>query len=202
MQCGGWKHDDAKCESKNRPSAAGIHNVPRDFNKLSDLPPAPFLTFVISGNCSSGYKPEDVPIVDGHRQFQPDVVGVRVEPEFSTFSVGDEQQRQLSIKEDLQHDSTGVREYSGLTCFVPKNFGPEWGVCKGTPTKADANFTSLRYRTYGTTPFILVLADYPSSRYGRIHIFWQAWTVDLSNVPAIDAAIWESMEEWNLSNPT
>src|SRR5882724_10774883 len=34
----------------NRPSAAGIHNVPRDCNNLSDLPPAPFLTFVISGN--------------------------------------------------------------------------------------------------------------------------------------------------------
>jgi hypothetical protein len=186
---------------KNWPSAGKFDREPPECRQISDLPPAPYLTFVISGNWSAGYKPEDVPIVGGNKQFQPDVVAVRIEPEFSKFSEEEQQERQQSLRASAQQDSTATREIGGLTCFVPK-LAPEWPSCFGIPTRADAYFTTLRYRTYGATPFILVLADYPSSRYGGIHVFWKAWTSDVSHVPDIDVAIWKSIEDWNLLNKT
>jgi hypothetical protein len=185
---------------KNWPSAAGIDSEPTVCRNINDLPSAPYVTFVVSGNWSEGYGPKDVPMLGGSKQFQPDVVAVRVEQESNKLSAEEERQRQLSLKENLQQDSTGLRTVGPLTCLVPKNWGPEWTVCLGSPSEADAYFTVLRYRSYDATPFILVLADYPSSRYGRIRVYWKAWTSDVSHVADIDAAVWKSIEDWSLPN--
>jgi hypothetical protein len=186
---------------RNSPSAGKFDREPPECRKISDLPPVPYLYFVVWGNWSAGYKPQDVPIVGGNRQFQPDVVTVRIEREIpSKLSLEEQQRFDQGRREGLQHNSTEKREIDGLTCFVPEGQGPEWGFCSGSRAKADPDVTELRYRKYSATPFILVLADYQSFRHGGIHVCWKAWTSDVSHVLDIDATIWQSIEDWNLLN--
>jgi hypothetical protein len=186
---------------KNWPSAGKFDREPPACRQISDLPPAPYLYFVISGNWSAGYKPEDVPIVGGNKQFQPDIVTVRIEREIpSKLSVEEQQRWDQGRREGLQYHSTERREMGGLTCFVPEGQGPEWGFCYGSRTKADPDVTELRYRKDSGIPFVLLLADYPSSRHGGIHMYSQVWTSDVSHALDIDAAIWKSIEDWNLLN--
>jgi hypothetical protein len=186
---------------KNWPSAGKLDREPPECRQISDLPLAPYLYFVIWGNWSAGYKPEDVPIVGGKKEFQTDAVTVRIEREIpSKLSVADQQRFDRVRREGLQHDSTERREIGGLTCFVPEGWGPVWGYCSGSRTKADPDVTELRYRKDSAIPFVLLLADYPSSRHGGIHVYWQVWTSDVSHVLDIDAAIWKSIEEWDLLN--
>jgi hypothetical protein len=186
--------------TRNLPSTR-IAAEPRQCREISDLPLAPFLYFVISGNWSAGYKPQDIPIIGGNRQFQPDVVTVRIEPESrSKLPVEDQQKVNQLIREAQERDSAGTREIGGLTCFVPKTSGRT--DCFGPRSNGDPDVTKLHYYTYSSTSFVLLQADYSSSRYGRLHVYWQTWTSDVSHALDIDAAIWESIEEWNLLNNT
>src|SRR5580698_6612236 len=49
----------------NAPFGASIDREPRECKKISDLPPAHFLSFEISGSWSAPYRSEDIPIVGG-----------------------------------------------------------------------------------------------------------------------------------------
>jgi len=185
----------------NWPSAGKFDSEPRECRQISDLPLAPYLYFVISGNWSAGYKPEDIPIVGGNKDFEPDVVTVRIEREIRSNLSEEEQQRLDQERwKGLQYDSTERREIGGLTCFVPKGWGPVLGFCSGRRTTSDPDVTALRYRKDSAIPFILLLADYRSSRHGGIHVYWNVWTSDVSHVLDFDAAIWKSIEDWNLLN--
>lgn len=184
---------------KNWPSTSGTDSEPRDCRKISDLPPVPYLYFVISGNWSAGYKPEDIPIVAGNRQFQPDVATVRIEREMPERRSADELQKlDQSQRKAQQDDSAGTREIGGLTCLVPKP-GQDWFICSGSRTSSDTEVTRLRYREYSATPFILVLSEYTSARYG-VHVYWKVWISDVSHALDIDRAIWNLIKEWNLFN--
>jgi hypothetical protein len=46
--------------TKNRPSAGKFDHAPRECRQIGDLPPAPYLYFVIWGNWSAGYRTEEV----------------------------------------------------------------------------------------------------------------------------------------------
>jgi hypothetical protein len=184
---------------KNWPSAGKFDRAPPECRKISDLPLAPYLYFVISGNWSADYKPGDIPIVGGKRDFEPDIVTVRIEREVpSKISVQEQQRLDQERWEGLQYDSTERREIGGLTCFVPKGWGPTWGFCFGRRTSLDPELTALRYRRDSAIPFVLMLADYRSSRHRGIHVYWQGWVSDVSRALDIDAAIWKSIEDWNL----
>src|SRR5882724_1292025 len=184
---------------QNWPSAGRIESEPIMCRNISDLPVAPYVYFVIRGNWSAGYKPEDIPIVSGKKVFQPDVATVRIEREMPERRSAEELQKlDESQRKAQQHASAGTREVDGLICLVPK-LGMDWFVCSGSRTASDTEVTRLRYREYDATPFILVLAEYTSPRYG-IHVYWKAWISDISHALDIDRAIWDSIEKWNLFN--
>jgi len=182
---------------QNSPSAGRLENLPSVCGTIADLPSAPYVYFVIRGNWSAGYKPEDIPTVDGAKQFEPDVVTVRIEPEIpERRSAAELQKLEQSQRRVQQLDSVGTLEIGGLTCLVPKP-SQDWFICSGSRTAAGVDVTRLRYRKYTDTPFILVLAEDTSARYG-IHLYWKAWISDVSQALDIDRAIWNSVEEWNL----
>ena len=169
--------------------------------KISDLPVAAFVSFVITGDWSSGYNQADIPTNGGIKQFQPDVVGARVEREApSKESAEDQRYRNELIKGGLEYGATERRKIGLLSCFVPGSWGSGWLYCSGHRAEGDPDVTSLRVRKYGDTPFELLLADYVSSRYGGIHVYWQVWVKDEAHVLDIDTAIWKSIEGWNLAN--
>jgi len=183
----------------NSPSAASIDSEPPKCRAISDLTPVPYLYFVISGNWSAGYKPEDIPIVAGNKQFQPDLAIVRIEGEMpERRSAEDLRELDRLQREALQQQSTGTREIGGLTCLVPKP-GVDWFICSGNRSASATELTRLRYRDYSATPFILVLSEYTSARYG-IRVYWKAWISDVSHALDVDRAIWNSIEEWSLLN--
>jgi hypothetical protein len=184
---------------QNLPAADELKSAPSVCGDISDLPSASYLYFVIRGNWSAGYKPEDIPVVGGGRQFQPDVATVRIERDMPELRSAQELQRldEIQLKAQ-QHDSAGTREIGGLTCLVPKP-GVDWVICSGSRSASDTEVTRLRYREYGATPFNLVLAEYASPRYG-IRVYWKAWISDISHALDIDREIWNSIEEWNLLN--
>jgi hypothetical protein len=181
----------------NLPSASGIDSEPAHCKAIGDLPPAKYLTFAISGDWSAGYKPQDIPTVGTGKQFTPDVVAVRVQPEFDNSSLEEKDQDQQMIMGAVQQDSIGTIQLGRLTCFLSK-----WSAmdtsCFGGRSVSEANFMRVRYGRYAATPFVLVIADYPSIRYGGIHVFWKTWTLDPSHIPDIDEVIWKSIDEWNL----
>jgi hypothetical protein len=181
----------------NLPSAASIDSEPAHCKALSDLPPAKYLAFAISGHWSAGYKPQDIPIVGTERQFTPDVVAVRIQPEFDHSAPEEKNHRQQMIRAAVQQDSTGTLQLGRLTCFLSKWSGMDT-CCFGGSSVSESDFMSVRYGRYAATPFVLVLADYASVRYGGVHVFWKAWTSDPSHIPDIDEAIWKSIDEWNL----
>ncbi len=53
--------------TKNRPSADKFDHAPRECRQIGDLPPAPYLYFVIWGNWSAGYRTEEVPSAELNR---------------------------------------------------------------------------------------------------------------------------------------
>ena len=184
---------------ENGPSANSIESEPPECKKISDLPAVAFLTFGITGEWSAGYKPEDIPTVAGNRQFQPDVATVRIEREMPEKRSAEDLQKLDELQRlEQQRNSVGTRDIGGLTCLVPKP-DQDWFICSGSRTASDAEVTRLRYRKYSNTPFILVLAEYSSTRYG-IHVYWKAWILDASHALDVDRAIWNSIEEWNLLN--
>jgi hypothetical protein len=182
---------------KNWPSAGQLDRKPPKCTQISDLPPAPYLYFVIRGNWSAGYKPEDVPIVGGHTQFQPDVITVRIQREIiNPLPVEEQEKVKKLLRKWAEEDSTGLRELGGLTCSTPKYAGSP-PHCSGSRPNSELN---LSYTSYSATPFVFVNADYPSSRYGKIQVYWQGWISDVSHALEIDATIFNSIEDWNLMN--
>lgn len=183
---------------KNNWPSASIDRDPRECRKISDLPPAHHLYFVISGHWSAGYKPEDIPIVGGSSEFQPDVVTVRIEPQIpSTLSVEDQRTIDQITADSSRQNYIGTREVGGITCLVPKP-AITFFSCSSNRPGAGADIVRLRYRDYANTPFVLLQAGYTSPRYGGIQVYWTVWTLDVSHAPEIDAAIWKSIEAWNL----
>src|ERR1700690_1424431 len=137
---------------QNWPSTR-LDGAPRICRQVSDLPQAPFLYFVMSGSWSKGYKAEDIPIVGGNKQFQPDVVTVRIEREIAdTRSVEEQQKIRQMIAEVRRDNSIGTREVGGLTCFVPKP-AVMYFSCSGNRSKTDPDVIWLRYRDHPGTPF-------------------------------------------------
>src|SRR5580658_329502 len=180
----------------NLPSASSIDSEPAHCKTVSDLPPAQYVTFAISGDWSAGYKPQDIPTVGKGKQFTPDVVAVRIQPEFDNSTPEEKDRRHQMIMGAVQQDSTGTLQLGRLTCFLSKWTSMDT-MCLGAGI-SESDFMRVRYGRYAATPFVLVIADYPSIRYGGIHVFWRAWTLDPSNIPIIDEAIWKSIDEWNL----
>jgi hypothetical protein len=181
----------------NWPSAH-IDALAKECRKISDLPPADFLYFVIQGNWSEGYRPEDIPIVGGTKMFLQDVATVRIERTTpSKFSEEEQQEIKRILREAQQENTIGTREIGGLTCRIPKP-PMNWFHCNGNRTAADPDGTKLEYRTYPSTPFVLVIADYDSSQYGGIHVYWKAWILDASRALDVDRAVWNSLADWNL----
>ena len=184
---------------ENWPSTTGIDREPRECKKLNDVPLANFLYFVIRGNWSAGYKLGDIPIVSGKRQFQPDIITVRIQREIvNPLPVEEQQKVKKLLGKWAQEDSTGSREFGGLTCSIPSYAGSP-PHCSGSRSNSELH---LSYSSYGATPFVFVNADYPSSRYGRIQVYWQGWISDVSYALDIDAAIWKSIADWDLINNT
>jgi hypothetical protein len=182
---------------RNWPSAGKFDRVPSECRQISDLPLAPYLYFVISGNWSAGYKPEEVPIVGGNKQFQPDIITVRIQRAITNpLSVEDQNKAKEILREFHKKEGEGSREIGGLTCSVPKYAGSP-PHCSGRRPNSELN---LFFSSYSATPFVFVNADYPSSHYGKIQVYWQGWISDVSHSIDIDAAIWKSIEDWDLLN--
>jgi hypothetical protein len=183
----------------NKPVANSIGTEPIECRKISDLPSIHYLTFVMDGEWSAGYKAEDIQTVDGVKQFQPDVVGVRIEREAPNGrSVEEEQRRQNERANVWRSESTGVRQFGDLSCFVPTPAAIYFN-CTGHRSKADPDVVVLRFRAdIPGTRFKLVQANYPSFRYAGIRVYWQAWILDASRALEVDAAVWNALEKWNL----
>jgi hypothetical protein len=183
---------------ENAPIANKIENQPGDCKKITDLPSVSFLTFKITGNWSGAETPQTLPTLGDNKNVQADVVGVRLERETPNSLSADEQEklRQMGAAM-LRETSSGVTEIGDLTCLVPKPAFTFFS-CYRNRFKADSKGTRFRYRDYSGNPFILIQADYLSPRYGHIHVYWSAWTLNISNALEIDDAIWKSIEEWNL----
>jgi hypothetical protein len=181
------------------PNAGSLGHEPRTCTKLSDLLTAPFLYFVIQGNWSAGYKPGDIPIVNGERQFQPDIITVRIQREIiNPLSIEEQNKVKETLRKFHAKENEGTHEVGGLTCSIP-NYAGSSPYCSGSGSNPELR---LSVSSYSATPFVLVHADYPSSRHGRIQVYWQGWISDVSHALDIDAAIWKSIEEWSLLNPT
>ena len=184
---------------ENSPSTTGIDREPRECRKLEDVPLANFLYFVIRGNWSAGYKPGDIPVVSGKRQFQPDIITVRIQREIVNPLPVEEQQKVKNLLQKwAQENSAGSREVGGLTCSIP-NYAGSPPHCSSDRSNSELHFS---YSSYSATPFVFVNADYPSSRYGRIQVYWQGWISDISHALDIDAAIWKFIADWDLKDNT
>jgi hypothetical protein len=184
----------------NRPYADKIDHEPRECRKVSDLPSAHFLHFVIKGNWSAGYNPQDIPTEDGHKQFDPDYVTVRIEPAISIPSkwTAEEERTAEQLQEKFKRENyTGTAEIGGLTCLLPKP-GLSFS-CSGRRAQSDPDVVELGYMAHSAPHFVLVQAKYVSSRYGGIQVYWETWTLDPPiHALDIDAAIWKAIEDWNL----
>ena len=188
--------------AKNQPSAGNFENEPHECTQIGDLPSVPYLYFVIRGNWSAGYKPEDVPLDGGRKQFLPDAVTVRIERDTFVTSPMEDQDRIARLKK-FNDDLLDRQEIGGLTCgrIVRAPHAGKRGAlfCSGHRTSSDAD--TIKFRTSAnenTTPFVWIDAEYRSTLYGGIHVYWQVWTLDLAHAIDIDEAIWRSLAEWNL----
>lgn len=184
---------------QNRPYASSIDHEPSECRNISDLPRARFLHFVIQGNWSAGFRPEDIPLEDGHRKFDPDYVTVRIEPATPITASAEDTKKSLDEMEKWHRDhSSGTLDIGGLTCFIPKG-GYDFFDCAGSRSKSDPDVIKLRYKAYSAPNFVLVQAQYVSSHYGGLRVFWQAWTADPPvHARDIDAAVWQAIEDWNV----
>ena len=183
------------------PYAGSLGHEPRTCTKLSDLPSAPFLYFVIRGNWSAGYKPEDIPTSNGEKEFRPDVVTVRIEREPPNNLSNEEQEKvQKLLLTNREQDFAGAQNIGDLTCDVRNGYGH---YCFGHRIRGEPDVTRFRYLQYTRIPsFVRIDADYESTHYGKVHVYWWVWTSNVSHALEIDAAIWKTMEEWNILNPT
>jgi hypothetical protein len=187
----------------NSPSAGRIEREPRVCRTISDLPRVPYLYFVIQGNWSGNYNPNDVPLDGGRKKFLPDIVTVRIERDLSGASTGDEQRKVEQIGSKFRNDLFDKQEIGGLTCgrtAMPPHPGYEGGLlCWGHLTSSDPDtlaFSAFAYEDM--TPFVWIDAHRRSKHYGGIQVYWQVWTLDVAHGRDIDQAIWKKLTEWNL----
>lgn len=180
------------------PSSASIEREPSNCHKIADLPFVPYLYFVIKGRWSEGRLVEDAPNIDVQRGDALDLVTVRLEQEpGGAISTKETEKKNLQLREWQRRDSSGTRDIGGLSCFIPKAaFG--WTDCSGRRSADSGDSTVLTYKQYGTTPYILVLADYTSPQYGGIHVYWKVVTASDLYLLDIDRAVWSSIKSWNL----
>jgi hypothetical protein len=182
---------------EHRPSANSIDHELRQCTKISDLPPAHFVEFLLQGDWSAPYDLKDIPTVKGGlKQFRPDRVWVRVEAESWRDEHFPAEVQQKIDQEIDQHtwrftnnDGAPTFEVGALTCTR--------SYCYGSRNETELYVPRFTYHKYAYTSFVLVQGDYPSSRYGRIHVYWQAWTSDISHGMEIDETVWKTLAEWN-----
>lgn len=185
---------------QNRPEASPLEHMPDKCIKVSDLPKTGGLVFVIQGNWSAGYSLADIPTVEGNKkQFRPDLVLVRVQPEPpSKLSAQGQREVERWVQKNLQNDYLPWRDAGGLACRIAKVGGDVY--CLGHRTDGELDVTKVTDRRYSYTRFVLLQADYVSAHYGRIHVFWQVWTSDVAHGLDIDRAVWDVLAKWNLLN--
>jgi len=190
---------------KNRPYTNSIERLPHECRTISDIPLAQFFSFVIWGEWSAGYKRENVRWSDGMppKDVRPDLVSVRIEPQ-SAFPVSNaavtpeqRQKAEQTLKEAQASLYEGTREVGGLSCLVPKG-GVTMFHCSETTTQ-NGDGVKLDYRQLNAS-FVVIQADYTSSRYGGIHVYWKTVTSDVSHWRDIDEEVWKLISEWNLLN--
>ena len=183
---------------EHRPDSEIIPREPITCTKVSDLPEVHWVEFLVQGDWSAGYEPKEIPNDKGGlKQFRPDRVWVRIEAESwrdENFTL--EHQREINQEID-QHtwrfanpDGASTFEVGALTCTQ--------SYCYGSANKNKPDVPRFNYHKYAYTSFVLVQGDYPSSRYGRIHVYWQAWTSDISHGTDIDDTVWKTLAEWNV----
>jgi len=187
----------------NWPSAGRLEHQPRECHAISDLPQVNHLYFVIQGNWTGSYNPNDIPSAGGKKEFLPDAVTVRIEPlPPNKFSI--EEQREVDQRVAKHwNDLANKHEIGGLICgrdYIPPDPSRKGGwTCHGQRTPSDPDIIKLDTKSY-RSPFVLIDADYESSHYGGIHVYWMVWTSDVVHARDIDQAIWKSLAEWNLVN--
>jgi hypothetical protein len=185
---------------KNQPVANSIDRPPAQCRNVHDLPPAGFLFFAFVGNWSTGYKPEDVPSAAGER-VRPDLVSVRIQPEApSTQSAEERQKIDTIMREQQRNFYEERREIGGLTCLVPKMRSFPYIECSGS-RPGDSDLVKLRFKQVNAS-FVLLQADYASSRYGGIHVYWQTTTSDVSHWRDVEEEVWRLLTDWDLLNTT
>jgi hypothetical protein len=184
------------------PNGNRINREPVKCNTIGDLPAEDFLQFHIQGNWSDGYKPEDIPTQrDGRKQFRPDIVWVRIEPQRPSTLAPEEEREVDQISKDFHRKITvGTRQIGGLTCDISKylwnNANPD---CFGNRSEGDPDVTRVRLKLdTPATHFVLIQADYLSSKYGGIRVYWQTWTSEVSHWRDIDTAVIKNIADWNL----
>jgi hypothetical protein len=186
----------------NWPSAGRIEHQPRKCRAISDLPQVHYLYFVIQGNWSGVYNPNDVPLAGGKKAFLPDAVTVRVEREPPSKLSTEEQRGMDQIGAKHWNDLPNKREIGGWICgryFMPRDPNTKGGwTCHGQRAPSDPDTIRVETKSYKSSPFVLLDADYESSHYGGIHVYWMVWTLDVAHARDIDQAIWNSLTEWNL----
>jgi len=121
-----------------------------------------------------------------------------VNREFPSTLAAEEQRKveQIVQREHLRNLQGGAREIAGLTCIVPQIPYYPWFFCSG-PRSGDSKPVKLQF-TQKSAQFVLILADYDSSRYGGVQVFWKALTSDISHWRNIDDEMWRLLTDWNV----
>jgi hypothetical protein len=183
-----------------RPYGTAIDREPRECRTINDLPRSNFLGFVFAGNWSAGYKREDVPSLPdlAAKDVRPDLVTVRIDRESPITRSAEEQQKiDEMLREAHARDlQGGAREVAGLTCVVPKIPYYPWFFCSG-PRSVGSELVKLQFKQENSS-FVLILADYSSSRYGGTRIYWKTVISDISHWRDIDQEMWRLLADWNL----
>jgi hypothetical protein len=183
---------------EHRPSANSIDHELRQCTKISDLPPAHFVEFMIQGNWSADYDLKDIPAIKGGpKQLRPDRVWVRIEAE----SWRDEHfpaEEQQKIDQEIDQHTWRFTNNEGSPTFGVGALTCTRSYCYGSGNKTEPDVPRFTYHEYAHASFVLVQGDYPSSMYGRIHVYWQAWTSDISHGMDIDETIRKTLAEWNV----
>ena len=114
----------------------------------------------------------------GLKQFRPDSLWVRVERERPGTLSPEEQRKMDQVQRESQQSVYGgTREIGGLTCLISKyKYAGINPYCSGHRNPGDSDVTKVTLKLdTPNTHFILIQADYASSRYGGIHVYWQTW---------------------------
>jgi hypothetical protein len=186
---------------ENWPSANRIWHEPWKCRTIRDLPEVHYIYFVIRGDWSGSYDPQDVPVEGGRKEFLPDAVTVRIEREPPDPWTPEDRHKVEQILGKFWDELLEKREVGGLMCgrvAIPNQPRPQGGLfCSGHRTPSDPDTIILDTKTY-SSPFVLIDAGYPSKHYGGIHVYWNVWTLDVARARDIDQAVWKSLKSWNL----